>query len=1045
MRLAGALTVVLVAAAAVGWRLRDPRTEPAPVVPVAPPLPAFVPKFLGAELHARDVRPGDPLSYVLRFTNEGPEPAAQDLTVFVHLEAEDADCGTVTAQHDHEPRFPTRVWRPGATIVDGPRLLVVPATAESGDYRLHVGLFDRQGDGRRRVDDRSTRVRIDRGAVAAEDWDPQPLSPPEVALRAAHARERMVAPVTLRTPAWTFALDAATGAFALEDLRTGATSGSDPDARRALTAIVRRGEFAEEIAIERFDDVRLEAAGLHARASVRLDPEPLPAAQIDLDVLPTEDGAGARITWSASSDDGRIAALRLLDHALQATDAEDGALVLPCYLGEVFPCDRGLPHERLYRQRDLTMAMCGVLSRGNAVLVAWSDLGTELRTHLEVRDSPRVAGRRIGSLSLDLPAGPGWMELHPLGAGDHVALAKAYRAIAERRGLRRTWAAKKAVASRIERLEGAPVFRFACLQRLAPLTRRNALDHEVVDQLYHFDEIARCAEHWRNDLGLQRAHVIVAGWGREGYDSGHPDVLPANAESGGDAGLNRLSRRIDELGYLLTLHDNYTDIYSDAPSYDPARLRRDDHDAPRKGGQWAGGQAWGVCPREQLAFAERNFPRIAELYAPGAIFLDTTLTPPLEPCHDPHHPLTVATDREARKRLYALARSTFGLLGLEGGTEWAVADAHWFEGLLTHKTIHRKGHTVVPLLPMVFGDCLALVPIQADKLDVDDARKVLDLALYGQMPSFQLGPHAYFEEKSTSVPLRAEVAGFEATTDRRFQLKLRWHVDGPVQEDVALFVHFTRDDSPAAEGIDLQADARPAPASRTWKGGEVIETITPLLELPADAEGPWQIQVGAHSDHRRFSLEGSARADRRTTIAVLRREGGRLQVCAPECTSGDDVFARADGGWAAGLPATDRLIKNVVEVLGPLQARVAGVAMTDHKFLTADHSVERTAFGDVRVTVNYGNAVYADGFVSLPRFGIRIESPTFVAVHAVRFAGMDYPDGVLFTLTSLDGLPLPESRAIRIYHGFGDRRLRLDGRTIEVARETVWTPDRAPR
>jgi len=139
------------------------------------------------------------------------------------------------------------------------------------------------------------------------------------------------------------------------------------------------------------------------------------------------------------------------------------------------------------------------------------------------------------------------------------------------------------------------------------------------------------------------------------------------------------------------------------------------------------------------------------------------------------------------------------------------------------------------------------------------------------------------------------------------------------------------------------------------------------------------------------------------------------------------------------------LIKNVVEVLGPLQARVAGVAMTDHRFLTADHSVERTAFGDVRVTVNYGQDVYVDGFVSLPRHGLRIESPTFVAVHAVRFAGRDYPDGVLFTLTSLDGLPLPESRSIRIYHGFGDRRLRLDGRTIEVARETVWTPERAPR
>lgn len=91
------------------------------------------------------------------------------------------------------------------------------------------------------------------------------------------------------------------------------------------------------------------------------------------------------------------------------------------------------------------------------------------------------------------------------------------------------------------------------------------------------------------------------------------------------------------------------------------------------------------------------------------------------------------------------------------------------------------------------------------------------------------------------------------------------------------------------------------------------------------------------------------------------------------------------------------------------------------------------------MTVNCGPGDLGEGFVRLPAFGLRIESPTFVAFHATRFGGRDYPGGALFTLQSLDGRPLAESGRIRIFHGFGDRRVVVGGEVVEVAGERIWT------
>lgn len=158
-------------------------------------------------------------------------------------------------------------------------------------------------------------------------------------------------------------------------------------------------------------------------------------------------------------------------------------------------------------------------------------------------------------------------------------------------------------------------------------------------------------------------------------------------------------------------------------------------------------------------------------------------------------------------------------------------------------------------------------------------------------------------------------------------------------------------------------------------------------------------------------------------------------------------FVQGDGGWTEGLHPYDRFVKNCHELLSPLNELTAQLPMTGHRFLTPDHAVQETTFGEgpgaVRVVANSGSSSFQarsrfGGDVLLPRFGLLIEAPTYAAFHALSWNGVRESRPFLFTLRSLDGAPLDASRRIRVFHGFGFPGLRLTAnRTVEVRREEV--------
>ena len=123
--------------------------------------------------------------------------------------------------------------------------------------------------------------------------------------------------------------------------------------------------------------------------------------------------------------------------------------------------------------------------------------------------------------------------------------------------------------------------------------------------------------------------------------------------------------------------------------------------------------------------------------------------------------------------------------------------------------------------------------------------------------------------------------------------------------------------------------------------------------------------------------------------------------------------------------------------------------MTKHEFLTADRKVQHSVFGEgadaVDVVVNMSGAEYRlpsqrGGDVTLPPYGFAVESPTFVAFCALRWDGVQYDRPTLFTLRSLDGKPLSDSKQVRVFHGFGGKDVKACGRVQQVEKEAVIAP-----
>ena len=108
-----------------------------------------------------------------------------------------------------------------------------------------------------------------------------------------------------------------------------------------------------------------------------------------------------------------------------------------------------------------------------------------------------------------------------------------------------------------------------------------------------------------HEAGVGKIHLHLDGCGIA-YDRKHPCFDPIDERTGGYPALVKLMDAMHEDGDILTLHDNYHDLYFDSPDYDDSFRIYDRDGNPYYMAVWAGGKQSYLTARMAPVFFERN-------------------------------------------------------------------------------------------------------------------------------------------------------------------------------------------------------------------------------------------------------------------------------------------------------------------------------------------------------------------------------------------------------------------------------------------------------
>jgi len=165
-------------------------------------------------------------------------------------------------------------------------------------------------------------------------------------------------------------------------------------------------------------------------------------------------------------------------------------------------------------------------------------------------------------------------------------------------------------------------------------------------------------------------------------------------------------KAINELGYLTSEYDNYTDILpmEAGKEVDAQHGRIPDDVVLKADGQrmgawltWDKKQYMKRCPALWLEAAKVVIPKVLEKRPFLGRFIDVTTAEALYECFDEKHPLTRSEKRRCGVDLFGYARSLGLVLGGEHGRWWAVPHLDYIEGMQSGGSYSwPAGHLIRP-------------------------------------------------------------------------------------------------------------------------------------------------------------------------------------------------------------------------------------------------------------------------------------------------------------------------------------------------------------
>jgi hypothetical protein len=181
-----------------------------------------------------------------------------------------------------------------------------------------------------------------------------------------------------------------------------------------------------------------------------------------------------------------------------------------------------------------------------------------------------------------------------------------------------------------------------------------------------FDEAANGLKRF-HDAGVDKIYTQNVGWNYRGHDGAYPTRFPVEQRSGGEAAFRNLIAYGHELGYQMTVHDNYLDAYEVSPDLDPETVMVDRYGQMQVRGFWGGGTSYLLWP---LAFQHKHLEdqmlRIKEMGIRGPFYLDG-MGSPLYINYHPRHRGSRTQMVRGTERLLRTAREIYGSSATETG------------------------------------------------------------------------------------------------------------------------------------------------------------------------------------------------------------------------------------------------------------------------------------------------------------------------------------------------------------------------------------------
>jgi len=199
-----------------------------------------------------------------------------------------------------------------------------------------------------------------------------------------------------------------------------------------------------------------------------------------------------------------------------------------------------------------------------------------------------------------------------------------------------------------------------------------------------------------------------------------------------------------------------------------------------KGGVWDGGLCYITCPSQREELLNRNMALIQGSIPLNAYYFDVVTNTSQYECYDPRHPLNRTEDLQYRLALLKHISKRGLVLGGERGTDWAITEVAFCEGLSGggtgyHRGIAYRTGLTVPLFYLVYRECVVGYWQHGTPYGREDhANHVLLDLLYGQPSSWSL-EYAQWEDLKPMIRETYDLLGrlheqtaHAAMTDHQF-------------------------------------------------------------------------------------------------------------------------------------------------------------------------------------------------------------------------------------------------------------------------------------